>query len=86
MTTRPTSILDVLEVPEILAHLCCDYLGPKDILSLEAVSKRTKELIDKNACIWNAFALKHAGREIPDALPPGLSPKDIFLRMYEPAK
>lgn len=85
-TTGPRSILDILEESDVLTYLCCNCLEPKDVLSLEMVSKKTKALIDNNADIWYGFSLKYAGQEIPDNLPPGLSPKEIFLHLLSSSK
>lgn len=84
--TGPTSILDILEEPNVLEYLCCICLEPRDVLNLKTVSKRAGYLIDHNTRVWYNFALTYAGKELPSTIPSGLSPKEIFLLLFSPDK
>lgn len=85
-SSSPTSLctlLDVLTVPDILARLCCDYLEPRDILTLGLISKRVKVLIDTNPSIWHKMSTAFLGQEVLDKASVVPSSKESFLRLYK---
>lgn len=77
------SILDILRVPEILVHLCCNCLEPRDVLNLELTSREVKALIDYNASIWTKFAEVFIGKEALEKSVLIPSTKESFLCLYK---